>query len=444
VAGYVEELRVQWRPVTAALIGTATGLSLVAYVVAIMGPHLIAEFGWNRADFALVGALGLSSVLVFPVVGRLTDTYGVRRTALVGVVATPLTCLAYTLVDDIRVYAAIFALQCISLVTTTAPVYCRVIVQYINHARGLALAIAACGPALAAAVAGPLLNNFVTDHGWRAGYVVLAVATAISGAVAILLLPSERARAAAGESPPPAADRKPAAARKDFALIFRSRPFWILCCGVLLCTLPQAVLLNQLNLVLGENGVTGKDASMMISGYAVGTVLGRILSGLALDRFHAPLVATVVLALSGSGLLLIASSVDAPAFLLMAVLMVGLGYGAESDVIAYLIIRNFGLRIYSSVYGLVSATVAISATLGAIMLSVALNMTGAFAPFLTSVGGLVLLGSLLFLFLPGNPEDAGAVGGEALEGEDAMAAPERAIGDPAGGPATAGSGLRTA
>ena len=422
MTGYLAELRVQWRPVTAAMIGTATGLSLVAYVVAIMGPHLIAEFGWDKAQFALVGALGLTSVLIFPVVGRLTDTFGVRRTALVGVIATPLTCLAYTLVADIRVYAALFALQCMSLVTTTAPVYCRVIVQYVTHARGLALAIAACGPALAAAMAGPLLNNFVTDHGWRAGYVALAVATTISGAIAILLLPPERAAK-------DRAEKKPGAARKDFAHILRSRAFWILCIGILLCTLPQAVLLNQLNLVLGENGVTGKDASMMLSAYAIGTLLGRILSGLALDRFPAPLVATTVLALSGAGLLLIASSVDAPAMLLVAVLMVGLGYGAESDVIAYLVIRNFGLRIYSSVYGLVSATVAISATLGAIMLSVALHLTGMFAPFLLLVGGLVLLGSLLFLLLPGNPD------GEAF-GSDG---PSRE-----GGRAVAGSALRTA
>jgi MFS family permease len=428
VTGYLAELRVQWRPVTAALIGTATGLSLVAYVVAIMGPHLLTEFGWAKADFALVGALGLTSVLAFPLVGRATDKFGVRRTALVGVIATPLTFLAFTLVEDLRVYAALFALQCIALVTTTAPVYCRVIVQYVAHARGIALAIAACGPALAAAVAGPLLNNFVSDHGWRAGYVALAVATTISGAIAILLLPAEhRATDPAAETKDKAAQI--ASARQDFAVIFRTRAFWILCAGILLCTLPQAVLLNQLNLVLGENGVAGKDASMMISAYAVGTLLGRILSGLALDRFHAPLVATIVLALSGSGLLLLASSVDAPAMLLLAVLMVGLGYGAESDVIAYLVIRNFGLRIYSSVFGLISATVAISATLGAIMLSVALNLTGAFAPFLLFVGGIVLLGSLLFLFLPGGSDT------EALETEGTIRAGDRAVGRP---------GLRTA
>jgi MFS family permease len=173
---------------------------------------------------------------------------------------------------------------------------------------------------------------------------------------------------------------------------------------MLLCTLPQAVMLTQLNLVLAENGVMGKGASIMISAYATGMLVGRLLSGVALDRFPGPIVTTTGLALSAVGLLMIASGLDAPALLFVAVLLIGLAYGSESDAIAYLIVRNFGVRIYSSVFGLIAATVSISATLGAVLLSVMLKLTGTFAPFLTLTGVLVLFGSMLFLLLPRNPD----------------------------------------
>ena len=89
--------------------------------------------------------------------------------------------------------------------------------------------------------------------------------------------------------------------------------------------------------------------------------------------------------------------------LMLAALLFGLTCGAETDVIAYLIVRNFGVRIYSTVYGILAATVAIAATIGAVLVSVMLSMFGKFAPFLMVAGVFVVIGSLLFLLLPSNP-----------------------------------------
>lgn len=362
-----------------------------------MGPHLIKEFGWSKADFAMVGALALGSVLVFPLVGRVTDLIGARRTAMIGIVSTPLIFLALSWVQDLRTYALLFGSQCVLLATTASPVYCRIVVQYVVRARGLALAIAASGPALMGAIGGPLLNNFVEEHGWRAGFIALAVFSAGAGLATLFLLPPDRK----GAEP---VRKKRKTAKEDYVVIFRTPAFWILFCGMLLCTLPQAVMLTQLNLVLAENGVMGKGASIMISAYATGMLVGRLLSGVALDRFPGPIVTTTGLALSAVGLLMIASGLDAPALLFIAVLLIGLAYGSESDAIAYLIVRNFGVRIYSSVFGLIAATVSISAALGAVLLSMMLKLTGAFAPFLFLTGILVLFGSMLFLLLPRNPD----------------------------------------
>jgi predicted MFS family arabinose efflux permease len=390
---YLAELRSQWRPLVAALIGLGSGFSMTNYVTSIMAPHLLREFGWSKAEFALVGSLGLVSVAVFPFVGRLADMIGVRRTALIGVIVGPLAFLGLSaMTGDIRIYIALFLLQAVLCVTTTATVYCRTVVQYITRARGLALAIVASGPAITGAIGGPLLNNFIESHGWRAGYLALVVFSAIAGTVALLMLPPERK--GAGPAPPRART-----VREDYRQIFHTHAFWVLLGAMLLCNLPQVIALTQLKLVLLDNGVSATGVSVMISAFATGVLVGRFLAGLALDRFPAHMVATISMGLPSVGLFLLASSIDTSAAVMLSVLLIGLSFGAEGDVVGFLVVRYFGVHVFSSVMGMMTATIAISSSLGAVLLSFLLDRTGGFGSFLVICGGAVLVGSLLLLLL---------------------------------------------
>jgi|EndMetStandDraft_7_1072992.scaffolds.fasta_scaffold74834_2 predicted MFS family arabinose efflux permease len=393
MSNYWREFVTEWRAVTSAMIGLACGLIMTSYAIGIMGPHVIAEFGWSKADLAGVQVLAIGTVIAFPFVGRLTDIIGVKRTAVIGVVSSPLIFFGLSLMNgDFRIYAVFFLLQVILLTTTTPPIYCRVVVQKFNLAKGLALAIAAAGPALLAAIGGPLLNNFVVENGWRAGYVALAIVAAIGGGLAIVLMPREE------RGDPRRVSAKPA--REDYATIFRSRAFWLICGSMLLCNMPGPAMLSQLNLIVAEQGVVGKAASIMVSAYATGMLIGRFISGLALDRFPAAPVAAVSLALTSVGLFMIAWSGGSIPLLAVGVMLVGLSLGAESDIIAYMIHHNFGTRIYSTVFGMTSSVVAISAAFGAGLLSVVLTRTGSYSTFMVISGVFVLIGSSLFLFLP--------------------------------------------
>ncbi len=391
---YLSEFRVQWRPLLAALIGLGCGFSMTNYVTSIMAPHFIEEFGWTKAEFALIGSLGLVSVLFLPIVGRVTDMIGVRRTALIGVICGPIAFLALSrMTGDIRVYIALFLFQAVLCLTTTATVYSRTVVQSVVRARGLALAIVASGPALTGAVGGPILNNFVEANGWRAGYLAVMIFAGIAGAVALLLLPPE----AKPDGPPPPRAK---AAREDYAEIFRNRAFWILAASMLLINTPQVIALTQLNLVLLDNGVSAGGVSALISGFATGVLLGRFASGLALDRFPPHLVAAIGIGLSAIGLFLIASGFDTVPVLMAAVVLIGLSFGSEGDVVSYLVVRAFGVRVFSSVMGMMTAVISISASVGAILVSTSLKLTGGFQPFLIGSGIAVVLGALLFLLMP--------------------------------------------
>lgn len=389
---YLLEFRTHWRALVSAAIGLSCGLILNSYVAGIMGPHLVAQFGWAKSQLAAVQVLSLFTVIAFPVVGRLADIFGGRRTALVGIIASPLLFFGFSQVSSFGMYAVLYGAQVALLTTTTPPTYFRVIVQNFRKARGMALALAVAGPSLVAAIGGPLLNNFVVAQGWRAGYLALMVFTAAGGLLAFLMMPPELGGITAPKRKRPA--------REDFAVILRSRVFWVLALSMLLCNLPQAVIVSQLALILAEFGVVGRSASIMVSSYAIGMMVGRFISGYALDRFAPRIVAALGLSLSAFGILGLGLTGGSVVWLSVAVLAIGLSFGAESDIIAFLIYRHFGGRIYSTVHGLTSSMVAVSATIGAALLAGVLQVTDTYSPFLMGTGFCVLAGGLLLLVLP--------------------------------------------
>lgn len=394
---YIGELTKNWRPLLAATIGVGSGMSIHGTVTSAMAPSLIADNGWTNAEFALVGGLGVVSSAAIPFIGRMTDVLGVRMTALIGQVAMPLMWFSYSLMPGpIGVYIGLFIFQSIIGMTTTATVYTRLPVQYISGARGLALAIVASGPAFVSAVAGPVINSYIEANGWRAAYQALALATAMLGLITYLMIPKDSAHKG---------EKRPARrARDDYPLILKSGSFWILFATMYLCNLPLPLILTQLKLVLLANGVSGTGAGVMFTALSVGMLAGRFIAGFGLDKFQPFIVSFVTLAVPSIGLFLIASSLDAPAVLTLAVFLVGFSFGAEGDIIAYIVARQFGVGVYSSVMGLLTAVSSLASASGAAFLSYILASTGSYNPYLITVGCAVILGALPLLWLSRMPK----------------------------------------
>lgn len=368
-------------------------MSTAGTVTSAIAPSLVADAGWSKADFAMVGSLALVTAFAFPFIGRLADVLGVRWTALIGMATLPIAYIAYSQFGgDLRAYVAIFFVQSLLCVTTTATVYTRLVVQYVERARGLALAIAVSGPAITGAIGGPILNAYVEAHGWRQSYQALAVFAVVAAVVTFLLIPAERRDAAA----PPKPKRR---ARDDYPAIFRSTTFWILLGVMLLCNLPATIMLVQLKLLLLDNGVSGEGTGVMFAALSIGMLCGRFVAGVALDRFRSDIVAFVTLGLPSVGLFLIASSLDAPAILTFAVFCIGFAFGAEGDIVGFLAARHFGVEIYSSVMGLLTCAMSASTASGAALLSYSLSTTGGFELYLVIAGTAVLIGAGLLLLL---------------------------------------------
>lgn len=390
--GYFREFKEHWRALIAATLGLSSAMSLNAYVSSTFGPYLLDAFNWSRSAFALMGALSFVTIIVVPMMGRLTDLFGVKRVALVGIITYPLSLVLLSLMNgDIRVFYAIILGQTIICMSTTTVVYCRVIAERFVVNRGLALAICACGPAVAGALASPLLTAYNDAFGWRAGYQAFAIYSAVIGAVTLILLPRETRNLAA--------NRKVRNAKKDYSGIVNTPAFWIILIGSFLCSLPHALAYSQVKVMLLEHGVTSIQAGYMVSVFAGGVLLGRFAAGIALDYLPTYIVATLIMGLPCIGMFVLASPTTSLLLLGFAVLMLGLSFGGESDILTYAAAKYFPLEIYSTVAGLLISAVGVAIGAGSLLLSLTLTEDGSFRVFMTIAGFTTLIGCVLFLRL---------------------------------------------
>ncbi|MGE3691468.1 MAG: nitrate/nitrite transporter [Novosphingobium sp.] len=386
------EFRQHWRPLLASFIGLGSGLSLNAYILTIFAPYLIESFGWSLSQWASLGVVQMLIMFCLPVAGRLTDRFGVRAVAMVGALSYPLFLIAITQMDgSIGTYAAIYVAQTVICSTTTTTVYSRVVAEVFKVRRGIALGIAGSSPPLIAFIGSPLMSAFVREHGWREGYYLIAGFCAVCAVATMLLLGPHRAR----QEPHARAFSTPGAYRT----ILTMPAFWIMLVAIFLVNTPFSLATSQLKLVVADQGLGDATAALMVSAFAISSIVGRVVSGTALDYLPGHLVAAISFGLPVAGLLLLASPLDSAVIVLVAVVLIGASFGGEGDIVPYLITRHFPVAIYSTTLGLLSAAMGAAMGGGAALLSQTLKSAGGYNTYLTIAAICAAIGSSLFLLL---------------------------------------------
>jgi MFS family permease len=151
--------------------------------------------------------------------------------------------------------------------------------------------------------------------------------------------------------------------------------------------------------VLYESGAASTFATWLVSLYAVTVIIGRFISGYALDRIEPHIVAVVTLGLPAIGLFALASPFDASWVLIGAITLTGLAQGAEGDIGAILTSRKFDLAHYSFIYSFIIAAMGAAAAVGSLVLSYLLHRTDSYNEFLVLAGIATLFGVVCFYFI---------------------------------------------
>lgn len=383
------------------LLGSIIGLTLgySTFVVVAFGLFvrpLSDQFGWSRADISF--ALTVSSVMVVllgPVMGRYTDRVGARRILLPSIALFGLAVGGFSLLtDNLWHFYLMFFVMAVAGLGTLPSVYTRFIVDWFTKRRGIALGATLSGVGIGLIAGPPFIQAAITMLGWRGGYLVIAaLVLCVSWPVAFALLrdrntiKSERkATAPVGSVTQPA-----------FVAFLRDRVFIILSIAFCMLGAVSVGLTAHLPSFFMDRGYSGEGAAGFMSLFGVAVIVGRLGCGALIDRFFAPLVMSVFLTGMVVALALLGAVANEAVYLLATVLL-GLGFGAELDVMSYLVSRYFSFDRYTGIYAYVYSAFTVGAAVGPVLMGLCYDLAGnylygfwAFAVLAGLATGLVLV-----------------------------------------------------
>jgi hypothetical protein len=121
-----------------------------------------------------------------------------------------------------------------------------------------------------------------------------------------------------------------------------------------------------------------------------------------LDRFFGAHVALVVNVITALGIFMLARANTVSTGSLAAVL-IGVGAGGEAALTPYLLTRYFGLRGFSTLYGVTWTFYAAAAAVGPVILARTFDATGSYASVLVTLAAVLGVSAGMNLFLPRYP-----------------------------------------
>ena len=157
--------------------------------------------------------------------------------------------------------------------------------------------------------------------------------------------------------------------------------------------------ITQMSALLTDRGITARNAALCASILGGSSLFGRVGVGWLLDRFFGARVAFVISLSTASGIFLLARANSFPAGCLAAAL-IGIGAGGEAAITPYLLTRYFGLRAFSTLYGVTWTFYAAAAAIGPVILGHAFDSTGSYTSLLIILAAALAIAAGMNLFLP--------------------------------------------
>lgn len=390
------EFRLGWKTLFAGVIGVMCGASPIPFnVIGFTVAPLQAEFGWTVTQILVpITIFGVVAALLAPAFGWLADRFGVRPVALISLALFAVTFAAISFTPgSLGAYYFLWLLVGLVGIGSTPVTWSRAINLWFFRQRGLALGILLLGTSLAAMVVPRLAVWAIETSGWRDMFRIVALLPVAALVIAFFLFREPRPE----ERPAGISGSGGQLAGTTLSKALRDRRFYLIWVSVLIIAVTFGGAFINLPTMLGDRGFPAQTAASVMGLLGIGIFAGRIITGALLDRFWAGFVGFPLLCLPAiSSWLLLSDSITFPMAGLAGFLL-GFAAGAESDLIAYLTGRYFGMAHYGKIYGMLYLPFGLGSAVSPIVYSSVRDATGSYdailqvAIFAYVVGGALLL-----------------------------------------------------
>lgn len=397
---FLHLFRNRWWIVVGSVLGLIVGnVTVLQFSASVLMKPIMAEFGWNRSVLSAAVMLGsIFAAVATPIAGRQIDVRGIRRVTLAAIAlfagAIAAMSLSPTAPAAPAVFLAMFAAMGLFSAGQAPLPYAKAIAAAFDRQRGLAMGIAMTGVGLGAALVPRLTQAYLDHFGWRGAFVAVGVTVFCIAFPAVALL----VRDVSGDTRAATARGQMGSGLEAHDAI-RRKEFWVLVVVFLCIPIVANGTIVHLVPLLTDRGIPAGRAVTVFSGIGASLIAGRLLCGYLLDRFFGPHVAIAFVLLPAAGVLTLLASSDA-ALTTIGAILVGIGMGAEVDLIAYLQSRYFGLRAFGQLYGYLFAVFTVGTGLGPFVMGATYDLTGSYNAALAGFVAVLGCAAVMLLRLP--------------------------------------------
>jgi len=390
-----------WRVLLGAVVGLALSPGPVALLLmGALAPGLAAAHGWSLgAIMASLSFLNIASILAAPGAGYLIDRIGARAVLLpsIAIMAVCLLLWGYAATTLPRLYA-ISALYGFATIGAQSLTYTKLLTSWFDENRGLVLGIASAGLGLGYSVL-PIIIAFGFAHAGQAGTTALIAGLLIALPLLLNAFVAFPREAASG----PACTGRGPSSGVALGAAMATPTFWIMAGSIFLVSIIATGIVPHFMTIARDQGVRLAEATTTASLFGLATLGGRLLVGWLFDRFFAPRIAAVIFLLAAAGYALAAASGSFALgwqAMVAAAVLIGLGFGAESDLIGYLASRYFGFQHFGAIYGTLLSIFVLGVAAGPLLYGLLHDATGGYQLILAFATALGVVAGLLMLLLP--------------------------------------------
>jgi MFS family permease len=390
---YREHVNAGWLVVFGSTLALIVGNGpIILFSFGVLLQPVSAEFGWQRSVLASAVVVShISGALMMPFVGTLVDRFGVKRIALPAIVMFALATASAGLLSGSPI-AFILLYGFLGLVGAghSTLTYGRAVSTWFDARRGLALGVTLAGIGIGAALIPKYTEYFVASYGWREAYFALGALLFLLGFPSVALFVRDR--------PPQVLSERAHLEGVTLREALCGYRFWAAAISILFAAAAINGTIAHIVPILSDRGIPMGIATTAIAASGISLIVGRVLSGLALDRVYGPYVAAFFFVIPLIGMAMLGLGAAGPVAIVAAVFL-GLGIGAEGDIMAYLTSRYFGMAHYGVIYGCVLAFFTLGSGLGPWIMAHAFDAFRAYSAGLIGLGIALLVAIVLVLTL---------------------------------------------
>jgi MFS family permease len=377
---------VRRRLTVAALFVMTFGIATPLAAFGVFLPVLAEAFGWSRG--AISTALSINLVLGGLAgfgVGALSDRFG-PRVLLVPTVA--LAGTGFALVSTVgalwQLYLFVGILSGLGM-SSFYLLSATTVTHWFDERRGLALALVLVGFNLGYIGGGPLAAWLITTAGWRSAYAMLGGGCGLIALLAALSVrlprPSEAAALRLQSARDHAPDHPTGRRGVTLAEALVDPRQWCLNFAWLLLGGLAFMLTVHIVPFARDHGVSLGGASLALTAYGMGSVVGRVTAGALSDRLGTGLTMRIAFAVQIVALVAL-MWLPSRETLLGSLAAFGGGFAAADTMIAKAIPEVFGMRAIGAIMGMLTLGWRSGAALGPVVAGFLYDATGSYAvPF---------------------------------------------------------------